>query len=145
MLTATRPYSERWLGKARRFAAHAPFYPVCWAYNRVPGFEFRELTGAPVLLQVGALDAYDPPGAPEALRDEAEKLAPGLLTLVAHAGATHAFDRSAEPDMVVTDPFAHGGRGGEVRSPRTRPRRPRRVKKRRNSSLRCLGFCSRGR
>ena len=114
MLTATRPYSERWLGKAQRFAAHAPFYPVCWVYNRVPGFEFRDFTNAPVLLQVGALDTYDPPGAPEVLRDEAEKIAPGLLTLIVHAGATHAFDRSAEPDMVVTDPFAHGGRGGEV-------------------------------
>jgi dienelactone hydrolase len=67
-----------------------------------------------VLLQVGALDAYDPAGAPEALRDEVEKIAPGLITLVVHADATHAFDRSAEPDMVVADPFAHGGRGGEV-------------------------------
>ena len=113
MLTATRPHAERWLSGGRRFAAHAPFYPVAWAYNRVPGLEFREFTGAPILLQCGALDSYDPPGAPERLRDETELLAPGLLRLVVHERATHAFDRT-EPDMTIRDPFAHGGQGGEV-------------------------------
>jgi dienelactone hydrolase len=112
MLTATSPYAEPWLG-GRRFAAHAPFYPVCWAYNRVPGLEFQDFTGAPILLQCGARDAYDPPGAPEALRDETERKAPGLLRLIVHEGATHAFDRT-EPDMTIRDPFAHGGKGGEV-------------------------------
>lgn len=113
MLTATRAYAERWLGADRRFAAHAPFYPACWIYNAAPGFEFRDLTGAPILLQVGELDAYDPPGTPQRLRDAVEREAPGVLRLVSHAGATHAFDRT-EPDKTVTDPFAHGGRGGEV-------------------------------
>ena len=113
MLTATRPHAERWLQGGERFAAHAPFYPVAWAYDRVPGLEFREFTGAPILLQCGALDSYDPPGAPERLRDETERLAPGLLRLIVHEGATHAFDRT-EPDMMIRDPFAHGGQGGEV-------------------------------
>lgn len=112
MLSATRPYTEHWL-KGRRFAAHAPFYPVCWAYNRLPGFEFAEFTGAPVLLQCGAIDAYDPPGAPERLRDETDQRAPGLMRLILHENATHAFDR-VEPDMTIRDPFAHGGQGGEV-------------------------------
>jgi len=113
MLTATRPHAERWLAEGQRFAAHAPFYPVAWAYNRAPGLEFREFTGAPILLQCGALDAYDPPGAPERLRDETERLAPGLLRLIVHDDATHAFDRT-EPDMTIRDPFAHGGQGGAV-------------------------------
>ncbi|MDQ6647287.1 MAG: dienelactone hydrolase family protein, partial [Pseudomonadota bacterium] len=63
MLTATRPYSELYMGdNPLRFAAHAPFYPVCWSYNRVPGYEFAELTGAPVFIQSGECDAYDQPG-----------------------------------------------------------------------------------
>ncbi len=113
MLTATRPYAERFLPGGARFAAHAPFYPVAWAYNRIPGLEFAELTGAPVLLQCGALDAYDPAGAPERLKDETQARAPGVLRLIVHEDATHAFDRDG-PDLTVRDPFAHGGQGGEV-------------------------------
>ena len=56
MLTASRIYTERYLGKGARFAAHAPNYPVCSVYNRVPGYEMKELTGAPILLQTGTLD-----------------------------------------------------------------------------------------
>jgi uncharacterized protein len=113
MLTATRPYAERWLRNGQRFAAHASFYPVAWAYNRVPGLEFSEFTGAPILVQCGGADSYDPPGSPERLKEETDRLAPGLLRLIVHEGATHAFDRTG-PDISIRDPFAHGGQGGEV-------------------------------
>lgn len=56
MISATLPYSERYLGKDTRFAAHAPTYPICGIYNRLPAYEFKEFTGASVLLQAGELD-----------------------------------------------------------------------------------------
>lgn len=115
MLTATRPYSELYLGaNPLRFAAHAPFYPVCWGYNKIPGYEFAELTGAPVFIQSGECDAYDEP-------DSCTKLVNGLpepgrrqVTVTMYPGATHAFNR-LEPAQTVTDPFAHLGQGGEVK------------------------------
>src|ERR1700691_5865554 len=67
MLAATRAVSRRYLRNGERFAAHAPLYPVCWLYNQAPGYEFRDLTGAPILLQCGSADTYDEP-------DSAEKL-----------------------------------------------------------------------
>jgi dienelactone hydrolase len=114
MLTATRPYNEQYLGAhPLRFAAHAPFYPVCWTYNRVPGHEFMELTGAPVLIQTGECDDYDKP-------DTCENLVHGLpgearshVTVMTYPGAAHAFDR-LEPAQTVSDPHSHLGQGGEV-------------------------------
>ncbi len=114
MLTATRPYAEAIVGeRGERFAAHAPFYPVCWAYNRRPGYAFRDLTGAPVLLQAGALDTYDRPTA-------CTELVAGLpdsdrrhVRVIVYEGATHAFDRPGPP-ITVVDPHAHEGAGGEV-------------------------------
>ena len=79
MLTATRPYTERFLAPGRRFAAHAPLYPCCWLYNNVPGFEFESFTGAPIFLQCGELDAYDEPDAGEKLARSVAEKAPGLL------------------------------------------------------------------
>ena len=114
MLSATRAVSERFLGHGARFAAHAPLYPVCWLYNRAPGFEFRELTGAPVFLQCGEADTYDEPDTGARLARSVAEFAPGVLSVETYKGATHAFDRS-EPEIVVNDPFAHLGKGGEVR------------------------------
>ena len=37
----------------------------------------------------------------------------GHVTLVAHEGATHAFDRDM-PSKIITDPYAHKGTGGPV-------------------------------
>jgi dienelactone hydrolase len=109
MLTATKPYAERWLGPGGRFAAHAPLYPVCWAYNKVQGLEFNDLTGAPVFIQCGELDAHDLPGAGDRLARAIEAIAPGVVSAVTYAGATHAFDRS-DPAITVSDPVAHGGK-----------------------------------
>jgi dienelactone hydrolase len=110
MLSATAPYTEQYLGRTLRFAAHAPLYPVCWVYNAVPGYDFRAFTGAPVLIQAGALDTYDDP-------DTCSRLVQGLnnpsITARVYPGATHAWDR-LEPEIRVNDPFAHKGRGGEV-------------------------------
>ncbi len=114
MLTATRRYVREIVGEGgERFAAHAPFYPVCWAYNHRPGYEFSGLTGAPVLLQAGAEDTYDrPSGCPDlvaALPEEDRR----HVRVIVYEGATHAFDRPG-PAVTVNDPHAHEGKGGEV-------------------------------
>ncbi len=115
MLTATRSVSRRYLRNGERFAAHAPLYPVCWLYNRVEGYEFRDLTGAPILLQCGAADDYDAPDAAKILLDGLDSSDRASLQVIVHPGATHAFDQVGEPERIVTDPFAHQGRGGDVR------------------------------
>lgn len=113
MLTATRPYTELYMGGTRQFKAHAPFYPVCWVYNRVPGYEFADLTGAPVFIQGGELDAYDLPDTCHRLMVATAAMTPGVVSVSMHADATHGFDRS-EPELTVNDPFSHLGAGGEV-------------------------------
>jgi dienelactone hydrolase len=114
MLTATRAVARRYLRNGERFNAHAPFYPVCWLYNRVEGYEFRDLTGAPILLQCGGADDFDAPGAVEALLDSLDGFDRDCLTAITYPGATHAFDQTTEAAKIVTDPLAHEGRGGEV-------------------------------
>jgi dienelactone hydrolase len=114
MLTATRSVARRYLRNGERFAAHAPLYPVCWLYNHVEGYEFRDLTGAPILLQCAGADDYDAPDAADALVNSLDGFDRDCLNVVIYPGATHAFDQVGEPPKVVTDPFAHQGRGGEV-------------------------------
>lgn len=113
MLTATRPYSEKYLGKEMKFAAHAPNYPVCWVYNRVPGYEFKEFTGAPILLQAGELDTYELPETCPALVKSLGDAAGHLITLKMYADAGHAWERT-EPAITIDDPYAHLGMGGKV-------------------------------
>jgi uncharacterized protein len=113
MLSATESGRSIFARQGQKFAAHAPLYPVCWTYNLVPGFEFKELTGAPVFIQTGADDLYDDPDScarfVEALPDATKK----IVTYATYPGATHAWDRR-EADMVANDPFSHKGTGGEV-------------------------------
>ena len=97
-------------GGGRRFAAHAPFYPVCWVYDRVPGYELGALSAAPVLLQTGARDDYDEPGTcPELSRRYG-----GVFEVVVYADAYHGFN-ALGADLQLEDPFSHLGRGGVVR------------------------------
>ena len=114
MLTATRAVARRYLRNGERFAAHGPLYPVCWLYNHLPGYEFRDLTGAPMLLQCGAADGYDAPDSLQKLLDSLDAPDRACLETVVFPGATHAFDQIDEPARLVTDPLAHLGQGGEV-------------------------------
>lgn len=114
MLCATRAYAEVLAAPGLAFAAHAAFYPVLWSYNRAPGHDFKDMTGAPVLIQAGAEDAYDDPevcaGFMAALDEDTRR----HVRLIIHQGATHAFDRDL-PAKMIHDPYAHRGAGGEVR------------------------------
>ena len=59
LLSATQYYTAQF-GDGHAFAAHVANYPVCWAYSAgIPGIFFSDLTGAPVLVQVGNHDDYD--------------------------------------------------------------------------------------
>ena len=109
LLSANESYTDM-LGNGLKFAAHVAHYPVCWAYNiGVPGIEFNNLTGAPVLIQVGNLDDYDEGGAP------CENLAAPFpeVSVKVYPNAHHAWDR-LQPPLTVQDLFSHLGAGGEV-------------------------------
>lgn len=111
MLTAGKAYQPQ--GSPLRFAAHAPNYPVCWVYNHVPGYTFKDLTGAPVLIQSGDADLYDQPDTCDQL---VASLAPADKALVRHTrypNATHGWER-LEPAAEANDPYSHLGKGGMV-------------------------------
>ncbi|MGH6955155.1 MAG: dienelactone hydrolase family protein, partial [Caulobacteraceae bacterium] len=113
MLAATRKFNGPFLG-AGCFAAIMPVYPICHLYNRLPGFEFADLTDAPLLIVTGALDGYDDD--PEAGPTLAAALTPGERERVRTeviAGAHHGFDLPGA-DWVVEDPAGHRGAGGKL-------------------------------
>ncbi len=113
-----------------RFAAHVANYPVCYARNTPPipipgmpedaGLDFggvfgAELTGAPVLIQVGSEDAYDnfegeSGSAPcNDLKDSLLPEEKRLLDVVVYEGGYHAFDRLFSVADVAKDIFARRG------------------------------------
>jgi dienelactone hydrolase len=114
MASATELYASQ-LGGELRFAAHAAHYPVCYANNSaIPGTEFFNLTGAPILVQIGEKDDYDKgPGQCLALRDSLDPEEQSIVEVVVYEGAFHGWDRLAVP-ITVEDPFSNLGDGGEV-------------------------------
>jgi dienelactone hydrolase len=112
MLTATEQYMAM-TGTPFRFAGHVAHYPVCWLYNNVPGFEFANLTGAPVLIQTGELDDYDLPETCANMIDNLAEVDKETVELRSFNNAYHAWDR-LEAQWLVTDPYSHLGQGGEV-------------------------------
>jgi dienelactone hydrolase len=113
LLSATRRYAETLAEPGTGFIAHAALYPALWTYNRMPGHEFNDLTGAPVLIQAGGADAYDDAEVCDDFLSSLDPATRALVTLVVHPGATHAFDRDG-PAKVINDPYAHKGAGGPV-------------------------------
>jgi dienelactone hydrolase len=112
MLSATQEINQ-WLGEDIQIAAHAAHYPLCWGYNTVPGYDFYNLTGAPILIQEGTEDAYDTPTSCQTLIDSLPEESQSLITLKMYEGATHAWDR-LQPVTTVYDPYACQGAGCEV-------------------------------
>ena len=112
MLSATAYFAETY-GDGLQFAAHIAHYPVCWVYNRVPGYGFDLFTGAPVLIQAGELDTYDLPDTCQNLIASLSAEAKEFISVRMYKNATHAWDR-LQPAMTVTDPYSHLGAGGEV-------------------------------
>lgn len=113
LLSAAQRYSDAHRGEGPAFAAHAAFYPVLWSFMRGGPFELSPLTGAPVLVQTGADDAYDDPDAGERFHAFLPPQDAAHVRVITHPGAGHGFDRDA-PAVTITDPFSHNGQGGEV-------------------------------
>ena len=106
-------------GGGRRFAAHVANYPVCYGANNttIPqlqppersGTRLLQLTGAPVLIQIGTNDDYDNGSA--RCRELADTLNPsnnGVIQVQEYEGAYHAWDRIMVP-VVAADIFANQG------------------------------------
>lgn len=119
MASAEQLYSKQF-GGDQRFAAHVAHYPVCYGYNNpnIPplnppderGTQFLDLTGAPLLIQIGTEDDYDN-GAHNCLAlidDLRHADDQSVVEIVAYEGAYHAWDRLQVP-ITVFDPFADEG------------------------------------
>lgn len=113
LLAATQRYAGALAGEGPRFAAHAAFYPACWNYMPGGPLPLSPMTGAPVLIQTGDADAYDAPDAGEALLASLPAEDARHVRVITHKGAGHGFDRD-RPTMIINDPYAHNGKGGEV-------------------------------
>jgi len=103
-----------------KFAAHAPFYPVCWAFaataqgkRRPPGLPadaFANWTGAPVRIFAGGRDDYDGRD-PNACAEFVASLPAGqreAFSITLYPEATHGWDQAG---ATFFEPIACKGRG----------------------------------
>ncbi|MFB9991099.1 dienelactone hydrolase family protein [Deinococcus oregonensis] len=113
MLSATQRYNAQYLPSGEGFAAHAAFYPACWIYNRIPGYEFGNLTGTPVKIFTGGRDRYDADaGTAPRLAASLEAADRPLVTAQVYPDAEHGFNM-LEASYSYVDPFLYQGKGGE--------------------------------
>ena len=120
MGAAERLYSSTY-GNGLTFKAHVAHYPVCYAWNNAAlfaklgltpaqfGVQWINLTGAPVLIEVGSSDDYDN-GAGHC-RALAQAVNPGngnVVQVVEVPDSEHAWDRLMVP-ITVADPFGNEG------------------------------------
>ena len=119
--STTLALTQRFTGGQLRFAAHAPFYPVCWPLLRLvsdpkaPGYgAYKKLTGAPVLVFAGGEDDYDEPDTCQKFIASLPEEARSHVSLKYYPKATHGWD-SQERAKVFHDDSAWLGRGGRVR------------------------------
>lgn len=116
MLSADKEYAAVHATQGQRFAAHLPFYPICFAYNRVPGYPFKQLMGAPIYILTGADDRYDndPAMCPKLVATLPAEQGANVRVKV-YPGAEHGFNNLDRP-RVYQDPYHYQGKGGEGRS-----------------------------
>ncbi|MBF6650963.1 dienelactone hydrolase family protein [Methylobacter sp. BlB1] len=89
-------------------------YPVCWVYNKVPGYTFNQIQdGRQVLIISGKEDVYDAPDDCTALASSLSDEDRKQVQVLELEDATHAFDLN-RPDSLFFDPYAYQGKGGDV-------------------------------
>ena len=112
LATASASLVQEFTGGALRFAAHAPFYPVCWSFLKTAAD--LTLTGAPVRIFAGERDDYEEPDTCRRLVEQLPAESRPAVSLTIYPGATHAWDtRSGAVNFF--DPNAALGKGGRVR------------------------------
>ena len=103
------------------FAAHAPFYPGCYIYEKfikarvgradLPADAYEKFTGSPVRIYAGGKDDYDSRD-PKACESMIQSLTPSnqqLVTLKFFPNATHGWDHLLNSSFY--EPLACKGRG----------------------------------
>lgn len=116
MLAAQADLTARFLGDGRRFAAHNPFYPVCYAYGS-PRLPFGRTTGAPIRILTGAEDHYDADaGMCAAMIAKLPAEDAARMSVNVYPGAMHGFNMREACSETYVDPAANRGRGGPGRS-----------------------------
>lgn len=103
------------------FAAHAPFYPVCYLFDRflssrpdradLPGHVYDQLTGAKIRIYAGGKDDYDS-REPAACENMIKLFSPEgqkLISLKLFPDATHGWDHQNSESY--HEPLACKGRG----------------------------------
>ncbi|WP_189389661.1 dienelactone hydrolase family protein [Bacterioplanes sanyensis] len=109
MLMATEPPSQ-----AQPLKAMVANYPVCWAYNQVPGYEFTQVVdGRQLMIIAGGQDLYDAPQDCRKLIDALPATDRQRVRLLSLPFATHAFELPRAASEFY-DPFAFRGAGGYV-------------------------------
>jgi dienelactone hydrolase len=112
MLSRSTVYLNN-LSGGHQFAANVAFYPVCWVYNKVSGYELNEVVTQPLLILTGELDDYDTPTSCLEWQTSLNEPDQGNVEIVVYPRSYHGFNTSAA-SMEVTDPFSHQGKGGQV-------------------------------
>lgn len=120
-LAASEQLYAGMFGGGMKFAAHVAHYPVCYGANNAnillafgtapaqAGTQYLNLTGAPVLIQIGSEDDYDNGAAPcRALAQAVNPTNNNVVEVQEYIGAYHAWDRLMVP-VTATDPFADQG------------------------------------
>ena len=121
-LTSATSWAYERFGKAsaQKFAAHAPFYPVCYGYAAfakagrptadLPGDLLVRWTGAPVRIFAGGKDDYDDrdPKACEELVSLIPEPQRSAFSVTLYTDATHGWD---QPSATFFEKLACKGRG----------------------------------
>ena len=119
-LVAATTWANKTYGKSdQQFAAHAPFYPICWVLKAnaqgrkspVPTDAWMEWTGAPIQIFAGANDDYDnrdPKSCEDAVKALPESQQ-GAFSVKVYADATHGWDQKIGASFY--EKLACNGRG----------------------------------
>lgn len=125
LATSEQTYATMFGGDDLRFKAHVAHYPSCYGANRgffglpaaLVGTTFQNLTGAPVLIQIGSEDGYDNGADPcKYLAHEVNLANNNVVEVAEYQGAYHAWDRLMIP-ITVRDIFADRGSYFEAEVP----------------------------
>ncbi len=119
-LVAGTTWANKTYGNSgQQFAAHAPFYPLCWVLkanaqgrkNPVPTSAWMEWTGAPIKIYAGANDDYDNRD-PKACEDAVKALPESqqrVFSVQVYPDATHGWDQKKGASFF--EKLACNGRG----------------------------------